>query len=358
MFCTLCTVGFPNIPILLGLLPTIQQQKLIFVLRNMFEIDESSGPSLDVVKPERKICLVSDQETFIKCLSDDQTTSNIEVYTVANGVFYIDNALSESECSNLRLATDSNSSLSFWSPQGRGNEDVRRFRDADTIEMNSNEFVNTLWERLSSVVNDIHLELSISDDETSLEWERELVGDWMPTNFNNDLLFARYPCGGAFAPHTDGRAVHDFNTRSFYSVIVFLNTIPKGCGGGTRFYAADAVKNLTAHTNVDGKVHWSSDPSLITAEVDAVAGRLLIFHQSMVHEGVPPVSPYMKYIIRSDVMLSRTPAICDSPADREAYRIFRQAEDLAEEGRVDEAVPLFKKALKLSPEMARIMGQA
>lgn len=92
--------------------------------------------------------------------------------------------------------------------------------------------------------------------------------------------------------------------------------------------------------------------------MDPVAGRLLIFHQSLVHEGVPPKSPHLKYIIRSDVMLTRTPAICDSEADREAYRIFKQAEDLAEQGRVDEAVPLFKRALKLSPEMARIMGQA
>ena len=184
-----------------------------------------------------------------------------------------------------------------------------------------------------------------------------LVRTWIPSNSNNDLLW-NYPSGGAFSPHTDGRAIHSFNTRSFYSVIVFLNTISKGCGGGTRFYSSDAVNKLSSSTNADGKVHWSSDPALAIAEVDAVAGRLLIFHQAMVHEGVPPVSPYRKYIIRSDVMLSRTPAICDGEQDRQAYRIFKQAEDLAEEGKVDEAVPLFKRALRLSPEMARIMGQA
>jgi hypothetical protein len=317
------------------------------------------GPSLDVVKPERKNAIPGDVDTFVSCFSAETAPTDVVVTKVRDGVFYLDNALSLAECERLRSAVDGSEALTFWSPQGRDNEDVRRFRDADTIEVDSQRIADVLWQRLKLVIGK-HMELciTVTDDQNDPEWERELIGRWEPSNFNHDLLFARYPAGGAFAPHTDGRAVHNFNVRSFYSVIVFLNTIPNGDGGGTRFYTADAVKQLAAHTNADGKVHWSSEASFATAEVDAVSGRLLIFHQSLVHEGVPPRSPYLKYIIRSDVMLTRTPAICDSPADCEAYRIFKHAEDLAEQGRVNEAVPLFKRALKLSPEMARIMGQA
>jgi hypothetical protein len=315
------------------------------------------GPSLQVVRPERKAEAGGSGVSFIQCF-DEQYEGDYIVTTLMPGVTYIDGAMSAAECETLCNAVDKSDALSFWSPQGRENEDVRRFRDVDTIELNAQSIADLLWKRLAHTIEQqINLNLTVQDDQSDPEWERELVGDWMPTNFNHDLLLARYPSGGSFAPHTDGRAVHTFNTRSFYSVIVYLNTIPRGCGGGTRFYTNDAVTQLQAHTNVDGKVHWSSDESLATAEIDAVQGRLLIFHQSKVHEGVPPVAPYRKYIIRSDVMLLRTPAICDSEQDREAYRIFKQAEDLAEEGKVEEAVPLFRRALKLSPEMACIMGQ-
>lgn len=320
-------------------------------------MDTTEGPNLNVVKPERKLALSGDTAAFVGCLSQDQVNA-VKTTTVNDGIHFIDSALSKEECDILCKAVDSSAVLSFWSPQGRNNEDVRRFRDADTIELNSPIIAQLLWDRLGKTIEqELNLSMSIEEDQSDPNWERELVGQWLPTNFNHDLLLARYPSGGAFAPHTDGRAIHDFNTRSFYSVIIFLNTIPKGSGGGTRFYTAEAVHQLAPHTNAEGKVHWSSDASIATNEVDAVAGRLLLFHQSLVHEGVPPISPHQKYIIRSDIMFSRTPPICNSAADQAAYALFKQAEDLAEEGRVDEAVPLFKKALKLSPQMAQIMGQ-
>lgn len=231
------------------------------------------------------------------------------------------------------------------------------YRDADTIEVMSTTFAEKIWTRVANLCDD-KLKVKVEDDESDSNWERELVGHWIPSTLNHDLLFAKYPSGGAFAPHTDGRAIHDFNTRSFYSVILFLYTIPKGSGGGTRFYVSDAVNQLKTSVNSDGKTHWSSDASLATAEVDAVAGRMLIFQQALVHEGVPPCCPHKKYIIRSDVMSCRSPAICASGTDREAYAVFRQAEDLAEAGQIDEAMPLFRRAFKMSPEMARIMGQA
>jgi hypothetical protein len=102
---------------------------------------------------------------------------------------------------------------------------------------------------------------------------------------------------------------------------------------------------------------WTASQSLVLDEVEAVEGRFLMFHQSLVHEGVPPVDPFLKYIIRSDVIFERTPKICDSPKDREAYQLFRQAEEVAENGEVPLSLQLFKKAFKLSPTLAQIMGQ-
>ena len=190
------------------------------------------------------------------------------------------------------------------------------------------------------------------------------------------MLLARYLPGGHFAPHTDGRAIRgidsiyvtpvrcssdgillltDFNNRSFYSVIVYLNTIPVGSGGGTRFYDKKVLEELQCNGTV-GQNKWTGDEELVIGMTDPVAGRLLVFEQSLVHEGVPPLGDHCKYIIRSDVMYQRTPAICTEPEDLEAYRLFREAEKLAEVGKIENSISLFKKAVKLSAAVAEIMG--
>jgi hypothetical protein len=318
---------------------------------------ENSSLCLDIIKPGRKIALDTNLDSFTSSIGSG-SRGELVVETVSDGVFIIDDVLDENECKLLCEALDMNSSLSFWSPLGRSNDGARMFRNADTLEVNSKDIANRIWERLESCDLKSFLKINVSEEADDINWERELLGQWLPSSLNHDLLFAKYPSYGAFAPHTDGRAIHSFNVRSFYSVILFLNSIPLQSGGGTRFYTSDAAQQLSKCTNAEGKEYWTSDPSLTTAEVEAVAGRMLIFHQALVHEGVPPIAPHEKYIIRSDVMLERNPRVCDSEQDVAAYKLFQQAEDLAEEGKVDESIPLFKKAFKLSPEMARIMGQA
>jgi hypothetical protein len=186
------------------------------------------GPSLDVVKPERKNAIPGDVDTFVSCFSAETAPTDVVVTKVRDGVFYLDNALSLAECERLRSAVDGSEALTFWSPQGRDNEDVRRFRDADTIEVDGQRIADVLWQRLKLViVKHMELCITVTDHQNDPEWERELIGRWEPSNFNHDLLFARYPAGGAFAPHTDGRAVHNFNVAycilEHISIFFFFN---------------------------------------------------------------------------------------------------------------------------------------
>jgi leukotriene-A4 hydrolase len=234
------------------------------------------------------------------------------------GVFVIDELMSESECDSTLAAIDQSASLSFWNSAGRENLSARLFRNADTIEVQSALLADELWSRISSIfpVPDILIR-----DESDHDWERELVGVWTAKSLNSDMLFAKYPCGGYFAPHTDGRAVHDFNRRSFYSVIIFLNSIPQGCGGGTKFFEQKSTESLKLSACQN---YWVADPSMLLGEIFPVAGRMLIFHQSLVHEGVAPTSGHFKYIIRSDIMFERSPPLCSLPTDIDAYRIYRE----------------------------------
>lgn len=62
-----------------------------------------------------------------------------------------------------------------------------------------------------------------------------------------------------------------------------------------------------------------------------------------------------KYIIRTDVLYERSPRRCDAPRDREAYRLFREAE-LAECHAPERALAMYMRVRALSPELAAVYG--
>ena len=326
--------------------------------------------------------------------NNNDNNNNNDTNNNAN-IYYLDNVLTITECEKLCRAVDHHDQLSFWNTDalGRANEEARNFRNADTIEMHSPFFAEVLWNRIKHIFNDTSNDdidnvgddrdnekkykkyddddndkykiddkyhIIISDNnENNINYERELIGTWKPTGINHDLLFAKYPCNGSFAPHTDGHVIENFNYRSFYSIILFLNTIPSlSYGGSTRFYNYNAIKNLKLIKINNDIQQWTCDNKYITHEIEAKAGRMLIFHQSLVHEGVLTIPPYNKYIIRTDIMYQRYPSLCNSVIDQNAYTLFKHAEDLAENGDVVNSILLFRKAFKMSPTMAAIMGHS
>lgn len=273
-------------------------------------------------------------------------------------VSFVREVLSREECQSLQQAMDSCSHLSFWNDQGRGHDAARLFRDADTVEVTLPSLAEKIWRRVAPVLDLSPIVIGEEDDEhTNPHWERDLPGEWHPCGLNHNFLFARYPEGGHFAPHTDGRVVYDFNVRSFRSVIIYLNDIPlENGGGGTRFYDKSALEHLKQNE----RGQWTCDKEclgdLVTIEVSAETGKFLSFDQTLVHEGISCKNDYCKYIIRSDIMYQRVPPLLTSDKDQMAYNIFRQAEEMAENGDVDGSIVQFRRAFKLSPELAHLMG--
>ena len=314
-------------------------------------------PNLIYVKPSYAKSPLSEEEARNFTISETGATharDHTIGSAVGGNVRWVDGVLSADECKRLIAAVDASPHLSFWSPSGKDDAEAKAFRDADTVEMSNPVLGTFLWERLIEALGSGSLAECLAPIDISEEQDSELCGHWVPQSpLNHDLLFAKYPSGGSFAPHTDGRAIHNFNRRSFQSVILFLNDVPDGCGGGTRFYSGDALNQLCK----DQQGRWTASPEWVKVEVSPKAGRLLFFDQELLHEGVPCAAPCTKYIIRSDVMYDRTPAVCDSPKDQAAYAMFRQAEHLAEAGEVAESLKLFAKSWKLSPKMAQMMRQ-
>lgn len=442
-------------------------------------------------------------------------------------------------CSEENKKESENSDTKLEGEKEKKENEARSFRDASTIEFFSFIFAQKIWRRISEKVSPYLTDLidDIEDDGDEIEdyqdensinqfledisseqikedekrkliqkhlnikkkilklhgydydddYSSELIGTWQPCSLNPDMLFAYYPSGGGFSPHTDGNAILNFNNRSRYSVVIYLNTpgepidskkekINKkvdnegisyvlrdpihgmkrsnDVGGGTRFYRAEATTKLvkikipnkenesiindskevlsnaseyywginederidSAQGDVNGN---DNDVSLAIGEIVPKKGRIVIFHQRLVHASVPVVknkfsnqrienfeesiqsallNPYKKFIIRSDIINQRKERLCDDRQGRLAYRLYQKAEKLAEEERgkklekerlkkkredegieeeeeeeedfdvadellfngnnEPESVKLFKKAFKMCREMAELMGHA
>lgn len=86
------------------------------------------------------------------------------------------------------------------------------------------------------------------------------------------------------------------------------------------------------------------------------AGSVLFFYQDIVHEGEPVGPVGHKFIIRTDVMFARDDPLCTAPADIEAFKLMKAAEELENSGEAAEAAQYFRRAFKLSPALAEIYG--
>lgn len=316
---------------------------------------------LKFVKPSSKdILSVKQTKAFENCVIKDSDVSVVHC-KVNNFIEYYDNILSHQECEMICKCIDNTESLVFWNLQESSNHLAQQFRNADTVEISSTCISEEIFRRLNfTPVNDSIAANNIFISESDIKsadslLERDLAGNWIKDSFNSEILFARYPSSGSFSPHTDGRVVKSLNLRSFYSVILFLNDIPSCEGGGTRFFTRDALENLFLCYHDTSIGRWTADVKFSTVTVEAKAGRLLLFDQCLVHEGLPPLHDCSKYILRSDILYKRVDGLSED-IHLKAYEFYRKGEYYAESGEVELSIEMFKKAFKMSSEIANLLG--
>lgn len=251
--------------------------------------------------------------------------------------FVLDGVLTAEECD--MLVKQAEGLWTFWETDPERKR--ASFRNAHTVEVQHSELADRIWSRVGSLVQP-----SVTMCEEDERFEVDIEGTWVPYAMNPNLLLSRYLDGGHFSPHTDGTTVVDFNRRTFYSCVLFLNDSP--WGGQTRIYQdAQMRKELTR----DDQGRLTGDPALILAEIPPKPGRMLVFYHRLMHEGVPAAE---KYIIRTDVLYRRVPEICTAPEDQEAFRLYEEAQLCAEHGQTDAAASLFRRAFKLSPALKAV----
>jgi len=96
------------------------------------------------------------------------------------------------------------------------------------------------------------------------------------------LRICKYNRNGVFAPHYDTPICKD-GLQSIYTVMAYLNDVPDGQGGATRFFS-------------------EIDPSSPPIYVKPKKGSVVIFKHNIAHDG-EQLKGDEKYIMRSEIMV-------------------------------------------------------
>ncbi|OEH76023.1 putative dolichyl-di-phosphooligosaccharide-protein glycotransferase [Cyclospora cayetanensis] len=273
--------------------------------------------------------------------------------------FTIQGVLSTGECERLVQAAECQG-FEYWAEEAHAASSTgsisrshvaaranHSYRSAYTLEVEHPDLADLLWQRVRGCVVQ---EVCFSDDDPE-RFERDLDGTWEACGVNSTFLFARYTSGENFGPHTDGCTIRDFNSRSLWPMVIYLNTPEKG---GETVILSEEQKGLPLKTDEAGR--FTADAECVVYECKPKIGNALLFYHTQMHEGRPVGSASVKYIIRTDVMYRRKEPLFTHPTDREAFALWMKAQLLAEKGETDAAAVLFRRMTKASPKLAHFYG--
>ncbi len=207
--------------------------------------------------------------------------------------FVMRDVLTPTQCRELCRRSEA-AGYTFWNASAK-----KDFRSAFTVEVESTELADYIWRRIKDhVVKEVNI---TKEDER--RWMRDVEGEWVAYGVNPHIVLARYRDGGHFSPHTDGYTIVDFNHRSLYSLLVYLNDCE--AGGATRLFPVDACSQKF-QVDSGGRFRWTEDS--VVYSCPCVEGSCLAFYQDIPHEGEPVYSSQEeKYIIRTDIMYVHSP---------------------------------------------------
>lgn len=139
--------------------------------------------------------------------------------------------MSKDECESYISACEK---LQFSSIEHEYKKD---YRSSTRLVSFSDQFAQTIWNRISTNFND--------DDLAHLQPYGFMIGgDWVPVGINPCLRFTKYNVGDKFAKHKDGKYVKNDDLQSILTVMIYLND--DFFGGHTQFeYTPEESNYLT-----------------------------------------------------------------------------------------------------------------
>jgi hypothetical protein len=256
---------------------------------------------MSTIDPELKISSM-EQETIINFSSK---TSPIEFDCENRGIIIIDSVFTEEECADIKSIIDCQESVNI-----RTKLCLKFPQLSQIIISRCDKFIpkNPYFEDhyLQSLKhkNDHH-----NNDQY-----------WNFSEINPNWRLVKCNLGSKLTKHFDGVYVKSVDFKSIYTIMVYLN-------------------------DSDGDIKFDN------LQVQPKLGRVVIFNQKLLHEGLENTSGF-KYFIRSELMYQREKSI-EKPADTRAMELYTQASVLIKDGRREEAEILEAQAFELSPLLER-----
>lgn len=290
-------------------------------------------------------------------LSPSRPPANCSQRRIPNAdCIVVDNFLSSEECDLLIQACEK-VGYTFWQQalhheqDGEKNidENTKAVRIVDTIEAKFPHLSQIITERIKQVVK---LETkSFSEDMLDAEalFERDIQGDWEPYGLSENLLLGRYRPGGHFMPHIDGSTIVDINTRSMYTLLIYLNDVQSG---GETFLLSGDQCNITKIDEKDGTLRGSAEARI--GVIKPCKGSAAFFYHNLLHEAAPVGEGGIKYICRADLLYKRNPPILTSKEDDEAFKLYERARVEESKGNALEACKMFQKVRTISRGVAEL----
>ena len=232
--------------------------------------------------------------------ADSPDDMKVHELDTVDGVI-IDHILSDEECAQLITAAEQSGGFAYWDPDEV--EERKSMRNADTLEFDDSTLCDAIYSRLLPCIRQT---VTFTPEEEDL-YEPDLEGEWMAVGLNTHLLLNRYPAGGHFAPHADGSTMIDFNRRSLYTVLIYLNTCADG--GATQLLTSSAGDAWT----LDAQQSRIAKPEAVVHAVAPNCGRAVMYYHQVLHAGQKVGRGCHKYCLRSDVMYVRKTPICTAP---------------------------------------------
>lgn len=204
-----------------------------------------------------------------------------------------------------------------------------RLRDSTRCVLVRQELADKMFERLRTHLD---AEVVVDGEESSRllglpAGDEELHGVWRPCGCNPQIRVAKYPGDGRghFGPHQDGAIELSPNTRSLLTINGYLNTVPEGMGGCTRFL----IDDLPMYKDERGRFTVEDPATSVRGAIRPTLGTAAVFYHGLMHDSEPLAagSP-PKWIFRTEVLYERTPesAPMVAPETETARRIERSAE--------------------------------
>ena len=171
---------------------------------------------------------------------------------------------------------------------------------------------------------------------------------WRPYGVNSKIRVCKYPGDGHghFGPHQDAAWELGPHDRSLLTLNGYLNVLPEGAGGCTRFL----VDDLPMYKDERGRFTVEDPASAVLGAVrPEEVGMAALFYHGHMHDSEPlRRGSGPKWIWRTEVMYRRepesAPMLC--PAAELARRIERDAERIEREEAM-EAMKLYQLAQRL-----------